>query len=109
MSNQAPELSVVIPTYGKAEKLALVMRALEGQSIGRERFEVVGIDDGSPDDTPERLRSLERSTSLHFRWMTQENRGVSATRNRGAREARAAILLFIQDDIVARPDLLERH
>lgn len=109
MSETTPELSVVIPTYGKSDTLPLVMRALEGQSVGRERFEVVVIDDGSPDDTTDRLRALERSTPLRFRWMTQENRGVSATRNRGAGEARGAIVLFIQDDIVARPDLLERH
>jgi len=109
MEEPRPELSVVIPTYGKSETLPLVMRALEGQSIGRDRFEVVVIDDGSPDDTTTRLRAIAGATPLRFRWMTQENRGVSATRNRGAREAAAPILLFIQDDIVGRPDLLERH
>jgi GT2 family glycosyltransferase len=41
--------------------------------------------------------------------MVQENRGVSATRNRGAREARGSVVLLIQDDILAAPDLLERH
>jgi glycosyltransferase involved in cell wall biosynthesis len=109
MVDQAPELSVVIPTYGKAETLPRVIGALEGQTIARERFEVVVIDDGSPDDTTARLAAIQRGTSLAFRWMTQENRGVSATRNRGAREARGPLLLFIQDDIVGRPDLLERH
>jgi glycosyltransferase involved in cell wall biosynthesis len=109
MGTPAPELSVVIPTYGKAGTLPLVIRALEGQTVSRERFEVVVIDDGSPDDTTARLARLEKETSLRFRWMTQPNRGVSATRNRGAREAAGALLLFIQDDIVGRPDLLERH
>jgi glycosyltransferase involved in cell wall biosynthesis len=108
-TSREPELSVVIPTYGKAETLPLVIRALEAQTVPRERFEVVVVDDGSPDDTTARLARLERETPLRFRWMTQENRGVSATRNRGAHEARGRILLFLQDDIVGRPDLLERH
>ncbi len=109
-SNAAtPEISVVIPTYGKPDTLPLVIRHLESQTLPKERFEVVVIDDGSPDDTRERLRALAPSTPLAFRFLIQENRGVSATRNRGAREARAPIVLLIQDDILARPDLLERH
>jgi glycosyltransferase involved in cell wall biosynthesis len=103
------DLTVVIPTYGKPETLPLVLRRLEAQTLPRDRFEVIVIDDGSPDDTSERLGALAASTPLTLRWMRQENRGVSATRNRGAREARAAILLLIQDDILAAPDLLERH
>jgi glycosyltransferase involved in cell wall biosynthesis len=105
----SPDLSVVIPTYSKPETLPLVVRHLESQTLPRERFEVLVIDDGSPDDTGERLRSLAQSTPLAFRFLIQENRGVSATRNRGAREARGRVVLLIQDDILARPDLLERH
>jgi glycosyltransferase involved in cell wall biosynthesis len=104
-----PDLSVVIPTYGKADTLPLVIKSLEAQSLPRERFEVVVIDDGSPDDTTARLKALAAETPLRFRWFTQENRGVSSTRNRGAREARGNAILFIQDDIVATPDLLRRH
>jgi len=108
-SAAAPDLSVVIPTYGKADTLPLVLRHLEAQTLPLDRFEVVVIDDGSPDDTAARLRDLAAATRLHLRYMVQENRGVSATRNRGAREARGSIVLLIQDDILAAPDMLERH
>ena len=102
-------MTVVIPTYGKSATLPLVVRHLEAQTLPRDRFEVLVIDDGSPDDTGERRRELASRTSLSFRFLRQENRGVSATRNRGAREARGALVVLIQDDILARPDLLERH
>jgi glycosyltransferase involved in cell wall biosynthesis len=105
----APDLTVVIPTYGKADTLPLVLRHLEAQSIGLDRFEVLVIDDGSPDDTAARLADLAAGTRLDFRYHVQENRGVSATRNRGAREARGSVVLLIQDDILAAPDLLARH
>ena len=106
---RAPDLSVVIPTYGKPTTLPLVIGRLEGQTLPRDRFEVLVIDDGSPDDTSERLRALQAATPLALRCLSQENRGVSATRNRGASEARSPIVLLIQDDILAAPDLLERH
>ena len=113
MSNDAGgsslRLSVVIPTYGKAETLVKVLDHLETQTLPREAFEVLVVDDGSPDDTPERMARIAATTSLRLRSLRHENRGVSATRNRGAREANAPIVLFIQDDIVATPDLLARH
>lgn len=104
-----PDLAVVVPTYGKPETLPLVVGRLETQTLPRHRFEVIVIDDGSPDDTTERLRALQGRTPLDLRSLRQENRGVSAARNRGAREARARLVLLIQDDILAAPDLLERH
>lgn len=104
-----PALSVVIPTYGKADTLPLVVRHLEAQTLPPDRFEVVVVDDGSPDDTAARLAAIAASTRLAFRHLSQENRGVSVARNRGAAESRGDVVLFIQDDILAAPDLLERH
>jgi glycosyltransferase involved in cell wall biosynthesis len=109
MSGSKPVLSVVIPTYGKPDTLALVMRHLEAQTIPPGAFEVVVVDDGSPDDTMSRLRALSAESRLDLRAFTQVNRGVSASRNRGVGEARGDIVLLIQDDILATPDLLERH
>jgi len=108
-TERAPFLSVVIPTYGKAETLPLVIRALEGQALPRDAFEVVVIDDGSPDDTAGTLARLVALSPLRLRCFRQRNRGVSAARNRGVLEARGPIVLLIQDDIVAAPDLLSRH
>jgi glycosyltransferase involved in cell wall biosynthesis len=104
-----PRLSVVIPTYRKPETLELVLRHLEHQDLPLEEFEVVVVDDGSPDDTPERMRRAAAATRLRLRSIRQENRGVSAARNHGAREARGPIVLLLQDDILAAPDLLSRH
>ncbi len=105
----APRLSVVIPTYAKPETLELVIRHLERQELPAGAFEVVVVDDGSPDDTSARLARRAGSTSLRLRPLRQENRGVSAARNRGVREARAPIVLLLQDDILAPPGLLARH
>jgi glycosyltransferase involved in cell wall biosynthesis len=108
-SDPSPLLSVVIPTYGKGETLEKVIRHLEDQSLPRGEYEVVVVDDGSPDDTAGRMRRVAAATPLDLRYLRQENRGVSAARNRGVREARAPIVVLLQDDILATPDLLTRH
>ncbi len=108
-TDAAPCLSAVIPTFGKPDTLELVIRHLERQSLATGAFEVVVVDDGSPDDTPLRLERIAASTPLRLRWVRQENRGVSAARNRGVREARGPIVLLLQDDILSAPDLLSRH
>ena len=108
-SNGTPRLSVVIPTYGKGPTLEKVIGHLEGQNLPPQDFEVVVIDDGSPDDTAARMARVAAATPLRLRYLRQENRGVSAARNRGAREARAPIVVLLQDDILAVPDLLARH
>src|SRR3989442_890106 len=107
--DSALRISVIIPTYAKGETLEKVLRRLEAQTLPRDDFEVVVVDDGSPDDTPERMARLAAASPLRLRHLRQENRGVSAARNRGAREATAPILVLIQDDILATPELLARH
>lgn len=80
----SPRVSVVVPTCGRAELLARCLDALENQSLPRDRYEIIVVDDS-------RLR-----------------RGPAAARNRGWRRARAAIVAFTDDDTVPDRDWLER-
>ena len=106
--NQGPLFSVLIPTFGRADALAMVLQAWECQQPGDVSFEVVVIDDGSPDATRELLGSL-RPRRFDLRRLAQENAGPAAARNRGLRAARGEIILFTGDDIEPAPDLLEQH
>src|SRR5262249_58601376 len=70
-------------------------------------FEVVVVDAGSRDQTPERLGAYRAAFALrHFR---QDNSGPAAARNRGVREARGERVLFLGDDTVPEPGLLAVH
>lgn len=64
-------------------------------------IEVIVVDDGSTDATPEIARSYPA------RYLRQENAGPAAARNRGAREARGEIMAFTDADCVPRPDWIE--
>jgi glycosyltransferase involved in cell wall biosynthesis len=98
--------SVVIPTFRRTETLFPVLDALGAQGDPPE-FEVVVVDDGSGDDTLPRLEAYR--PPYPFRFFTQANAGPATARNRGVREARGAVILFLGDDTVPEPPLLSIH
>ncbi len=98
--------SVVIPTFRRPDTLFRVLDAL-GRQESPPQFEVVVVDDGSGDSTPERLRAYRPSYPL--RSLFQENSGPARARNRGVEEARGDIVLFLGDDTVPEPPLLSVH
>lgn len=95
----APDVSVVIPTYGRADRLAALVQALESQSLERERFEVVIVDDASGDGTTSVLHDLAGASDLDIRVLTHNvNKGAAAARNTGWGASRASVVAFTDDD-----------
>jgi glycosyltransferase involved in cell wall biosynthesis len=99
-------VSVVIPTFRRTETLFGVLDALACQS-DPPPFEVVVVDDGSGDDTLPRLEAYR--ANYPFRFFSQANSGPASARNRGVREAREPIVLFLGDDTLPEPPLLSVH
>ncbi len=103
----ARDLTVVIPTYNRKQRLARVLAALERQSIGAERFEVVVVDDGSTDGTTEWLTNQRTPYALNP--LRQDNSGPAIARNTGVEAASSDLVLFLDDDVEPTPDLLKEH
>ena len=102
-----PEISVVVPTYGRSANLPRLVAALEAQTVDPARFEVVIVDNGSRDDTGEVLAALAARTPLRLVPVTIEvNEGPAKARNLGWRTARAPLVAFTDDDCVPRPTWL---
>lgn len=102
-----PDLSVIIPTLNNRATLHKTLLALFAQSLPPQRYEIVVLDDGSSDGTEGMIRTLASPVPVQYHW--QENRGRAAARNAGSRLARGRILLYLDSDIFATPNLLERH
>ncbi|HEY3612592.1 MAG TPA: glycosyltransferase, partial [Gaiellales bacterium] len=101
------ELSVVIPTHDRAGLLRDALESIARQSVAHDRFEVVVVDDGSTDDTGEICAEL--SGRLPLRYLKIANAGIAAAKNAGILAARGAVVLFLDDDDVADPELIAEH
>jgi glycosyltransferase involved in cell wall biosynthesis len=108
-AGQAPDITVVIPTWNRGQRLHTTLESLAGQTLATDRYEVVVIDDGSVDDTSAVAERFARAHSqLDVRCLRQRNGGVNSARNAGIRAARAQIVSFLDDDESAPPRHLER-
>jgi glycosyltransferase involved in cell wall biosynthesis/peptidoglycan/xylan/chitin deacetylase (PgdA/CDA1 family) len=100
-----PRFSVVIPTHERRQTVLRNVAALDRQSF--RDFEAIVVVDGSADGSGEALRGLDVSFPLTV--IEQENRGVATARTAGAAAARGEVLLFIDDDMEAAPEMLAEH
>src|SRR3954453_15259577 len=102
------DLSIVIPTRDRRERLLATLDALERQQLAGARAEVLVVDNGSSDGTAEALRA--RAGTLPLVVLHEPREGASFARNRGLQEARAPIVLLLGDDMVPDgDDLLSGH
>jgi glycosyltransferase involved in cell wall biosynthesis len=98
-----PVVSVVIPTYCHRDTIGETLDSVFAQTF--RDFEVVVVDDGSPDGTGELLRPLVEQGRI--RYVRQENAGAGRARNRGLHEARGEFIAFLDADDLWPTDKLE--
>ena len=101
----ATSLSIVIPTYNGASRIARCLGALLEQTASRDA-EIVVVSDGSTDATAGVVADIV-ARAPQLRLIEQPNAGPAAARNRGAIEARGHILLFTDDDCIPEPGWLQ--
>lgn len=101
---RVPLISVVIPCFRARDTLPALLESLERQSIGRDNFEIIVIDDGSDDGTRDYLATVPA-----VRLELQEHRGPGVARNVGSTLAAAELVLYLDADLIASPGLLEAH
>lgn len=104
-----PEISVVIPTYNRAETLRKTLTAYDRQSIKPSAFEVIIVDDGSSDNTAALVQDCQNRVSYVLRYFHQRNQGPGMARNAAFKAARSPLILITGDDIIPHEDLLLRH
>lgn len=101
-----PVVSIVVPHYNLGAFLPATLESLVRQTYAS--LDVIVIDDGSTDPVSREVFSSLRLRYPQFRFETQANQGIGATRNRGLALARGEFFLPFDADNVAEPELVER-
>ena len=99
-------VTVVVPTYRSTEHLDALVASLDAQTLPQDEFEVLLIDDGSPDDTPARLHALARGRGNYRVILLPPSGWPSRPRNTGIDQAQGAYVVFIDHDDRLFPDAL---
>lgn len=103
--NEAPMISVIVPIYNVEPYLEKCLASLAGQTY--RDFEVVLVDDASPDCSMDIARSFVQGDSRFRIVRHAKNRGLAVARNTGVSEARGALISFVDSDDWVSRDYLE--
>jgi len=101
VSEESVSVSVVVPAYNAAATIGECMVALNNQSLPRDSYEVIVVDDGSTDETS------SIAASYGARVLKQANSGPALARNKGIAEAHGDVILFTDSDCAPAPDWIE--
>lgn len=102
-------ISVVIPTYNRRELLCRTLRALQAQTLPKEQFEVVVVDDGGSDNSEEAVKEFATALNVKFFW--QEDRGFRAgkARNIGTAIAEGKYIVYFDSGVLPATTTLKEH
>lgn len=103
------KISVVICTYNRSAYIQDAMESLYAQTLSRDAYEVIVVNNNSTDRTEEVVQAfLQSHPDAHFYYYNEPQQGASFARNTGSAYARSPLLCFMDDDAVADADYLER-
>lgn len=103
------QVSVVIPTYNRAEILRECLELLIAQKFVKNEYEIVIVDDGSTDSTSEVVENIKKKSKIPINYLYQKNQGQGIARNYGIKYAKGKIIVLVGDDILVRSDFLSEH
>src|SRR5437764_13656538 len=107
MQTRTPVISVIIPTFNRAPMLSASLESFAAQSIPKNRYEVIVVDDGSKDATPNVCRGF--ASRMQIKYLHIDNSGTSVAKNTGILASSVKLLLFFADEDIADHRFLGEH
>ena len=100
-----PLVSIIVPCYNKAEYLSETLDSVIEQTYPN--WECIIVNDGSPDNTEE-IAKLYTNKDIRFKYLYQENQGVSVARNNGIIASNGEYILPLDADDTIEPTYIEK-
>jgi len=101
--------TIQLCTYNRAHLLERVLDACFEQTVPSAEYEVVLVNDGSRDATPQVIAAARARATCDFTVIDQENAGLARGRNVGIARARGERIIFIDDDVLPTPSFVAEH
>ena len=99
MSN--PIISIVTPTFNRSYELDYLIESINKQTLDHEYFEMIISDDGSTDDTHEKIKKWIKLVGFKLGYISQNNLGPGTARNHGVENSTGELIVFIDSDCEA--------
>ena len=107
MLEKSPIISIITPTYNRADELKYLYRSILQQSIDLKILEFIISDDGSTDSTKKMVEKWIEKSEISIKFITQNNQGPGSARNHGMKVAKGELFLFIDSDCEAHSDWIK--
>jgi glycosyltransferase involved in cell wall biosynthesis len=101
-----PQISVIICTYNRDVLLKMAIESLLNQNVNPLLYEIIVVNNNSDDNTEAVVKVFTENYS-NIRIVLEPNQGLSHSRNRGYREAKAEYVAYMDDDAKVSPDWIE--
>lgn len=102
-------VSVIIPTYNRANVLDKVLQGYAEQSGDHSICEILVVDDGSRDHTASIADKWTRNLSITVKYLRKTNGGPASARNHAIRQAAGDLLLLGDDDVIPSGEMVANH
>lgn len=103
-------LSVIICTYNRDKYIYNVLKSLAGNTLSPDNYEIVLIDNNCTDNTKNECeRFAQDFSNVTFRTFVETNQGLSYARNRGIKESKGEVVVYVDDDALVNKEYLQTY
>jgi glycosyltransferase involved in cell wall biosynthesis len=102
-----PEVSVVITTYNEENFIEKAIKSVLNQTLPKNMYELIVIDDGGVDSTQDIISNLQSKTDFEIKYTKKNNGGTASARNLGVSKSSAPFISFLDGDDFYDPRKLE--
>lgn len=92
-------LTAIICTYNRAKYIGNLLESLAANDLKKNEYEIVLVDNNCTDNTREICEAFAKAhKEVNFRYVVEPEQGLSAARNKGIKEAKGEIIVYVDDD-----------
>src|SRR6266481_5430132 len=102
-----PFVSVIIPTFNRAQSLEETLRSLINQNYEANSYEIIVVDNNSSDHTKDLVACWKNKSAVPLLYLFEGRQGVHYARNTAFRYAKGEILYYTDDDMTADKELIK--